>query len=73
MTAGRNPRSSRTQTPTQLLTKNNTGLCGPGGASVTTNGATIVYHAWQNGAPSSGVRIDYTATLAWNNGVPSAS
>jgi GH43 family beta-xylosidase len=64
---------TRTQTPVHLLTQANTGLCGPGGASVTTDGATIVYHAWQNGTPSSGARVDYTAKLAWNANGPYVS
>jgi len=49
------------------------GLCGPGGASVTTNGATVVYHAWQGGSPSSKVRDDYTASLTWTASGPSVS
>lgn len=64
---------TNSQTPVHLLTQANTGLCGPGGASVTTNGSTIVYHAWQNGTPSSGARDDYTAQLAWNGSGPSVS
>ena len=64
---------TRSQTPIHLLTQASTGLCGPGGASVTTNGATIVYHAWQGGSPSSKVRDDYTASLTWTASGPSVS
>ena len=64
---------TRSQTPVRLLTKAGTGLCGPGGASVTTNGATIVYHAWSGGTPSGGVRDDYTAQLGWNASGPVVS
>jgi beta-xylosidase len=64
---------TNSQTPVHLLTHASTGKCGPGGASVTTNGATIVYHAWQDNQPSTNIRDDYTAKLTWTASGPSVS
>lgn len=55
-----------------LLTSKNTGLCGPGGASLTSaNGQTyIAYHAWTSTAHTQ--RVAYVAKIAWTgkNGAP---
>jgi hypothetical protein len=56
-----------------LLSHANTGLCGPGGASLTWTGSTyyIAYHAWENGTPKSSIRSTYVAQLGWHaNGDP---
>lgn len=54
-----------------LITRSSTGLCGPGGASITRDGSAyrIAYHAWLNpSTPGSGARRTYVATLKWNAG-----
>jgi Glycosyl hydrolases family 43 len=56
-----------------LLSQATTGLCGPGGASLTWTGNTyyIAYHAWENGTPKSNTRTTYVAELGWRaNGDP---
>jgi hypothetical protein len=56
-----------------LLSQASTGLCGPGGASLSRAGATyyIAYQAWKNGTPDSGIRITYVAELGWDaSGAP---
>jgi hypothetical protein len=56
-----------------LLSQATTGLCGPGGASLTWTGNTyyIAYHAWENGTPESNTRTTYVAELGWRaNGDP---
>jgi hypothetical protein len=56
-----------------LLSQASTGLCGPGGASLTWTGNTyyIAYHAWENGTPKSNTRTTYVAELGWRaNGDP---
>ena len=57
----------------RLLSQATTGLCGPGGASLTWTGSKyyIAYHAWKNGTPKSTTRITYVAELGWRaNGNP---
>lgn len=56
-----------------LLSRASTGLCGPGGASLTWSAGTyyIAYHAWANGSPTSGTRVTYVAQIGWRaNGNP---
>ena len=53
-----------------LLTQANTGLCGPGGASVLPDGSAyrVAYHAWENpSSPNTGKRKTYVATLKWTS------
>jgi hypothetical protein len=56
-----------------LLSQASTGLCGPGGASLTWSGTSyyIAYHAWAKGTQSSGTRATYVARIGWRaNGDP---
>lgn len=53
-----------------LITQGTTGLCGPGGASVITDGSAyrVAYHAWKDPKnPGKGARRTYVATLGWNS------
>lgn len=53
-----------------VLSRGTTGLCGPGGASIISDGGThrIAYHAWKDPAnPGQGARRTYVATLRWNS------
>jgi hypothetical protein len=71
--ARRNGPFRRTDTPIRLLSRANTRLCGPGGASVTNDGAKIFFTAWklQRSGPPPGLRAAYTGNLRWSRRGPS--
>lgn len=55
-----------------IMNRDNTGLCGPGGAEVLRDGSRIAFHAWpdanHDGQPDQGApRGTYIAPLRWNS------
>lgn len=62
----------RSMRPIDLLTTANTGLCGPGGASLTVDGSVIVFTGWraQRGVSGPGQRFAYTGNLRWGRHWP---
>jgi Glycosyl hydrolases family 43 len=53
-----------------VMSSGSTGLCGPGGATVLTDGKTtrIAFHSWKNGTASSKVRVAWVGVLKWTSG-----
>jgi hypothetical protein len=52
-----------------VMSSSSTGLCGPGGATVLSDGSTtrIAFHSWKNGKPSSKARVAWVGQLKWSS------